>query len=471
MAAIGVRGAPHMLADGAVVFLIVLAASLFGILTRPLGFLAAFWPANAILLGLFVRHPRLARAPGWIGAVAGYFAADLLTGGQILLTAWLTAANLAGVVVGTVLFRKVSTEDRQLRRPLSVLYLFGILIAVASASAMVGAGAAPAFFDRDLLSGAAFWFTTELANGIIVLPVVLTAPRLSLRVPGLAAGLRREGQPLWLGAAPAAALAGSVILGFAIGGPGAVAFPAPALLWCALSYPLFATVLLTMLVSVWHLVAVSLGLFTPETAHLDGPTVSGRLGIMLLALGPLTVASINAARNALLQRLERLATYDVLTGALTRAIFLQRGGMILAQPERWAPVSVLMLDIDRFKQINDTYGHAAGDKVLVAFSELIRQSLRERDLFGRIGGEEFAMVLPNTSLDQAGLVAERLRANVEMLSIALADCRSLGITVSIGLAHDPRVKPESLDRLLATADHALYDAKNGGRNRIVVAAS
>lgn len=469
MAAIGGRVAWHMLADGTVAFLIVLAASLFGILTRPLGFLAAFWPANAILLGLFVRHPRLARAPGWIGAVAGYFAADLMTGGQIPLTAWLTAANLTGVVVGTMLFRMVSLEDRQLRRPLSVLYLFGILVVAAAAAAMVGAGAAPVYFDRGLLSGAAFWFTTELANGIIVLPVVLTAPRLSLRVPRLAASPRREGQPLWLGAAPAAALAGSVILGFAIGGPGAVAFPVPALLWCALSYPLFATVLLTMLVSIWHLVAVSLGFFTPETAHLDGPTVSGRLGIMLLALGPLTVASINTAKNALLQRLERLATYDVLTGALTRAIFLQRGGMILSQPERWAPVSVLMLDIDRFKQINDTYGHAAGDKVLVAFSELACQSLRERDLFGRIGGEEFAVVLPNTPPDQAWLVAERLRANVEKLAIALADCRSLGITVSIGLAHDPQTKPESLDRLLAAADHALYNAKNGGRNRIMVA--
>lgn len=459
--------APHFVTVATITFAVVLISSLFGILTRPVGFLASFWPANAVLLGLFVRCPSFSSPPGWIAATVAYFAADLMTGGHIVLTAWLTAANLAGVATGVALFRLVSEDDRRLRRPLSVLFLFGFLTAAAAAAAVVGAGAAPIYFGKDVVTGVAFWFTTELANGIIVLPVILTAPRPSMEL----VRLRRpkDAFGLLLRAAPAITLLVSILIGFFVGGPGALAFPAPALLWCALTYPLFPTVVLTMLVSIWHLVAVSLGFFTPEIAHLDAPTMSGRLGIMLLALGPLTVASINAARSDLLKRLEILATYDTLTGALTRAAFLQRGSELLVGIH--SSCVVLMLDIDRFKEINDTYGHAAGDKVLVSLSKVARQSLRDRDLFGRVGGEEFAAILPETSIDEAMHVAERLRGNIERMHIALERAVALKITASIGITHQLEPGPALLDRLLSTADQALYQAKAAGRNRVVNAAS
>nr|WP_314075214.1 diguanylate cyclase [uncultured Roseococcus sp.] len=461
------RAPQGTLAGAAIVFTVVLAACLFGIGTRPLGFLAAFWPANALLLGIFVRFPHLQSPAGWIAAAAGYLAADFMTGGEPLPTLWLTAANMAEVATGSVLFRMVSEEDRRLRRPSSVLYLFGILVVASMAAGVVGAGAAPLFFDSDFLSGMAFWVTTELTNSIIVLPVVLTAPSLwpmlqQMRLPEDRVTLLRC-------AAPALTLLASVVVGALVGGPGASTFHAPALLWCALSYPIFPSVVLTMMVSIWHLIAISLGFFASQVTHHDGYMISGRLGIMLLALAPLTVASINLARNELLARLEQLATYDMMTGALSRAAFMQRGSALISQPMRSGPYAVLMLDIDRFKQINDTYGHAAGDRVLSAFSACVRSSLREADLFGRVGGEEFSVILPNTPREDALRVAERVRANVEGLPIPIEAGAPLHITVSIGITHQPRPGPGPtlLDALISAADRALYIAKGEGRNQIV----
>ena len=106
-----------------VVGVMILMASLFGILTRPMGFLAAFWPANAILLGLMVCMPRLANPWGWLGALAGYLLADFSTGGEITVTFWLTFANMAGAFTGYLLYRPMSGVDRRLGRPQSVLYL------------------------------------------------------------------------------------------------------------------------------------------------------------------------------------------------------------------------------------------------------------------------------------------------------------------------------------------------------------
>lgn len=443
---------------------VVFLACIFGILTRPMGFLAAFWPANAVLLGLMVRWPKMAGIAGWIGALVGYIGADLLSGNSLELAAWLTGANLVGVGVGVTLFRHLSREDMQLKHPLSVLYMFAVLCCSAAATAFVGAGVAPVFFGRDLVSGLAFWFTTELVNAIIVMPVILTANFSWLRRL-----LRRRPKYDRLHVlnqfAPLGALALSLTIGLWVGGPGAVAFPSPALLWCALTYPFFLTVLLTMLVSSWHLIAITLGVFAYHQA-IDGATMSDRLGVMLLALGPLTVASINAARTALVAQLERQVSHDALTGSLSRKAFLTRAATKL--DERDVPVNVMMLDLDKFKDINDRFGHATGDRVLVAFASTIRKQLREQDCFGRIGGEEFAIVLSGMPQNLAATIAERLRAAIETLRLPLEEGAVLSFTVSIGLVHCERAKhtASSLDHMLAAADRALYMSKDKGRNQV-----
>ena len=459
----------HALSVFLLIMAVVFAASLFGILTRPLGFLAAFWPANALLLGLFVRVPRLASPWGWLGAVAGYVAADLVSGGQLSLTLWLTAANLAGVFVGYLLFLRLGADDRLLRRPQSVLYLFGICICVGVATALVGAGIAPMVFEQSLLKGVEFWFTTELVNNLIVLPVMLTAPAWPIALLRSTRTVRRLQVDL-MRLAPLVALLLSLAAAMLVRGPGAITFPIPALLWCALTYSLFGAVLLTLGVSVCILIAVSLGVLhthVPTSLAYIDETVSMRLGVVFLALGPLMVASINAARNELLRSLDYAANHDSLTGTLMRRAFISRSDACIEQQRsKQGSVAVLMLDIDHFKRINDGYGHAVGDRALERFVAAISPVLRAEDLLGRMGGEEFAVLMPGVSLDSALRIAERLREQVQHQQVQLDDGAALSMTVSIGL-HWQAHAAADLRQMLLVADQALYQAKAAGRNQTI----
>ncbi|MBP2291468.1 GGDEF domain-containing response regulator [Azospirillum rugosum] len=164
--------------------------------------------------------------------------------------------------------------------------------------------------------------------------------------------------------------------------------------------------------------------------------------------------------------LRRMATTDPLTGLWNRRRFLELAEGELSRLRRYArPVSVLMLDIDHFKAINDTHGHAAGDEALCRLADRCRAELRETDHLGRLGGEEFAIVLPETGLGEAVEVAERLRLSLSDMPVRLGDT-TLHMTVSIGVAAC-RDGDASIDRALGRADRALYAAKGGGRNRVV----
>ena len=168
------------------------------------------------------------------------------------------------------------------------------------------------------------------------------------------------------------------------------------------------------------------------------------------------------------RELERLAQVDPLTGVFSRRHFMALAEKELARTSRYGgPLSVLMLDVDHFKKVNDTHGHQVGDRVLNTLGEVFCGILREVDMVGRIGGEEFAMVLPATSVGQAGEVAERLRRAVERREIALERGLPLYVTVSIGVA-SLAAAGVNIDTLMGRADQALYEAKNQGRNRVRV---
>jgi len=451
----------------AIVMGVVLAASLFGILTRPVGFLAAFWPANAILLGLMARNPHYATIAGWSGAFAGYLAADLATGGQLGVTLWLTAANMAGAMTGFLLFRLLSEENRRLRRPQSVLYLFAVCSIAALVAALIGGGVARALFGRDFLDGVKLWFTTELVNNLVILPFMLTFPGLAALVPRSVrlADFWPHGAKRLL---PALTLLASVGAGIVMGGPGALAFPVPGLIWCALSYSMFATAFITMLLCGWLMIAVSSGLLLiPLLPDALASTSSIRLGVALIALGPLTVASINALRDDLMVRLTRAANYDSLTGVLSRGAFLGRMSDVI---EAGRPAALLLLDVDHFKRVNDRYGHAGGDRVLVELARLVSFQLRRGDIFGRIGGEEFAILLPGADVAEAQSIAERIRKVVRSAKVKMPSSVSARISVSIGIASCEPKSRASTDDVMAAADVALYAAKSEGRDRVQVAA-
>ena len=162
------------------------------------------------------------------------------------------------------------------------------------------------------------------------------------------------------------------------------------------------------------------------------------------------------------------AMVDPLTGIANRRSFLQDAAQLAkrhrANPR---PTAVLLIDLDHFKSINDRFGHALGDRVLEIFAETARQSVRSTDLLGRLGGEEFAAVLYDTSRDKAVAVAERIRESFAQAAQEV-DGRPVCATVSIGLVH---CEEPALDvpELLAQADQALYFAKEHGRNRVEVA--
>lgn len=165
--------------------------------------------------------------------------------------------------------------------------------------------------------------------------------------------------------------------------------------------------------------------------------------------------------------IELLANTDGLTGAVSRRHFHELGGRELSRAARNGQrLAVMILDIDHFKSVNDAHGHAAGDLVLQAFARTCQAQLRGTDVLGRLGGEEFAVLLPDTDLAGASIVAERIRASVAGAPVAAGDNPRIGITVSIGIAARTAAGA-SLDALLVAADEALYAAKHGGRNRAV----
>jgi diguanylate cyclase (GGDEF)-like protein len=189
----------------------------------------------------------------------------------------------------------------------------------------------------------------------------------------------------------------------------------------------------------------------------DAVTIVSSLGFLLMH------------RERQEQSIEALAMTDPLTGAYNRRSLFDIGEKELARAIRTGTaVSVVILDLDHFKRVNDTHGHVAGDAVLTRFVDVVRGCLRRGDLLTRYGGEEFCVLLPGEASTPASAVAERIRAAVEA-SVFVADGRSISVTTSAGVASlRPGATPD-LSSLVSRADEALYVAKRDGRNRVVVA--
>lgn len=168
------------------------------------------------------------------------------------------------------------------------------------------------------------------------------------------------------------------------------------------------------------------------------------------------------------QNLWLLATTDALTGLPSRRNFLLRGASEIARSQRLQlPVALLMIDADHFKNVNDHYGHEAGDAVLKALALILQNHTRKTDLIGRLGGEEFAVLLPGVALDGARETAERLLREVAAQVVRVED-KPIRFTVSIGVAASGQ-ENLLIDALLRRADQALYQAKAAGRNRLMLA--
>lgn len=442
---------------------LIFAACLVGIFARPIGFLSVFWPANALLLGLLVRYPRLARPPAWVAAAVGYVAADLVTGSTWSMALWLNGANLLGATTGWLVLRRLDERIRRLQRTISALYLLLAALAASAVGALAGCGAAPVYFNSpwtDLLS---LWFSTELMNYMLIVPVVLAAPRADDPPPAT------QEVPLIWRVAPVSSLLLAEGVRTVIGGPGMLAFVVPGLLWCALSYSPFVSSLLSLVVCLWTMAGVATGVLNFTPAHASD-VFSLRVGVTLLALGPLAVACASAARAEALRRLDHAVRHDDLTGVLARRALLKQGDRLLVRYQRESTgLAVMMVDVDHFKQVNDQHGHGAGDRLLVSIAQTMARALRPHDALGRMGGEEFAAVLPGVSPTEAQAIAERVRSAVEQQALDPVEDGPQRATVSIGLVHSATMGSDAdMDTLLLAADAALYRAKAEGRNRVMV---
>lgn len=168
-------------------------------------------------------------------------------------------------------------------------------------------------------------------------------------------------------------------------------------------------------------------------------------------------------------RLEQLTRTDELTGLNNRRFFMEMLRNEFRRSERYGTSIVyVMVDIDHFKRVNDSYGHLMGDRALVAVSQVLMRTARAQDVIGRFGGEEFAIIMPQTELKGGELAAQRHRRLVEEEPILL-DEGVLHITASFGVAQFPRADVRRVEDLIELADQALYKAKDAGRNRVAVA--
>jgi diguanylate cyclase (GGDEF)-like protein len=193
--------------------------------------------------------------------------------------------------------------------------------------------------------------------------------------------------------------------------------------------------------------------------------------LSLLSLGvTLHLSRLLAALDRRQDDLEHLATVDTMTGALNRAAFFAALSRESDRAARYGtPLTAMMFDLDFFKRINDAYGHAVGDEALKLFAAAVASELRNVDAFGRIGGEEFVALLPNTAVGAAQQLAERLREKVALIRIESEAHDAVRFTVSVGVAELAREGDwvEGGDAMLKRADEALYEAKKSGRNRVL----
>ncbi|MFT5759885.1 MAG: diguanylate cyclase (GGDEF)-like protein [Alteromonadaceae bacterium] len=171
---------------------------------------------------------------------------------------------------------------------------------------------------------------------------------------------------------------------------------------------------------------------------------------------------LQVGQLSMLMKLYRESTVDPLTKLINRRVLLR---MAQKNDEYHKVYSVVMFDLDRFKRVNDNYGHVVGDKVLVTVANIIKKELRATDIIARFGGEEFVAVLPETKLDDANIIASRVAVAIRQKIITLDDGNELNVTASVGVTQ--RKQEENLDDALKRADDFLYFAKDNGRDQVI----
>jgi diguanylate cyclase (GGDEF)-like protein len=467
--------------------------------------IAIFWLPNGVLLAALLLAPVRAWPAYLLAAVLAEVAADLPVF-SLAQALGFAAINLFECLLAATLLRRVA-RPYSFDRLRNVVWFGAIALLLAPAlAALLGAG----IYARDAAPGASFWLYWRIwwfgdSLGLL------------LAVPLLLCWLSSKREIRWWRAleatgvvASAAALAWWVFM--ADGGRpapliGSPFLLLPVLLWPAVRFGVRETAAVGLLVAIIVILANLSGLgpfvsASPVATVLKLQEYLATLLFSALALAALlqelrdrnasllarerelsasqeAVRQLNQelesrvrARTEELQRanqlLEQLASVDALTGASNRRHFLEIARIEVDRAQRLGrPLAAIMLDLDHFKEVNDRHGHEAGDRVLQTFANAVHATLRSSDIFARLGGEEFMLLLPGQTQEEACALAERLRSLTA--SLDCVECPE-GITVSIGVATLGPEGAHDLHELMRQADGALYLSKHAGRNRVSVAA-
>lgn len=443
---------------------LVFIANLIGIWAAARFPHAGIWPANAILLGILATQPKSNNVITWVLSIAAYMVATLLFVGGFGQAALLTALNLITVVVGLLLIRAFTSRLSPVTKPADVVTLFAVMIAAAATAGVIGGLVTDQSIDGDWMARVLLRSATEFLNLAVFLPLV---------IGGLIQGpppqkLTRDRGILFRHGVALAVLVGSCLLMVALPGPGSYVLYLPALIWCATRVRARVAFGLSACAALWTVTAVAaqVVLLGPDHSHISSNwgMASFRMGVGAVSMAVIAVVALNAFwRRTHYEQLAR-ANYDSLTGLLNRTQFYESAKFSLEQESDGTSNIAIAIEIDRFNALNETRGQPASDRVLQTVAELLTANIRRGDIVGRLGGEEFAILLPGAGIDEGNRVAERMRESIAAESFS-HDAGDFTTSVSIGLVEFPA--PSDFSRMLSLADEALYEAKAAGRNRVV----
>ncbi|HDY9239607.1 TPA: diguanylate cyclase [Klebsiella pneumoniae] len=445
--------------DALVLFTLTLLLHFLGAMLRLVQELSFFWPLNAVMAGIFARYVWLNRSYFYAVCFAAMLVYDGLTSrwGMGFASLLINFSNIVFIVTLAQLVLWDKRRADSMPGPINALNLFCFCLLAALLCAAVGALGSVDVERATFVPQLADWFSEQFSTAVLILPFILT-----LTLPSALSGFRFR-QLL-----PVLALVLSIALGVAVGGAGSITFPLPALIWCAVRYPLPLTCLLTFLTGIGEilLVANSLIHFSPDARMQPWQLFSTRLGIAAMLISPVIVASSVEAINTLVKQLALRADFDFQTRVYSRS------GLSEALKRQTLPadklLTVMVLDIDGFKRVNDALGHEGGDCVLTQFAQQVRQLVGEQGMVARIGGEEFAVAAVVDSAQQGYLLAEKIRHGVESQPFGLGQ-NPIHLTISLGLetreVGHARIT-ELFNQLLLAADDEMVKAKQSGRNQI-----
>ena len=457
-----------------------LATALGGLaISRQAGNVATLWPPNGVLVAALLLTPQRRWREVLVAGAIGSLVANLFNDNTLVAASSITVANLVEALIAASIIRHQTGRRVLFQHSTDVVVLIFASITAALVAGALSATSAKLLMNAPFTTIFIKWVLGDVLGLLIVMPIAVIAHDLVRRGPDLMMSRHTQGEA----AAILAGVCGVSIAVFAPNMPPVQFLVMPTVLLASFRLGPLGAALSTSIVAVigslGTVLAAKAGALQADEITLRVFNFQLNLAVLFLTALPIGSAMAQRAQleRDLVEEKERadrfaaemaaLANVDDLTGLATRRYFLDQLDNMAATARRVKqPLSLAMIDIDHFKPINDRFGHAVGDAVLMAIGAACRSAVRSDDVIGRLGGEEFAMLMPLTDSETAYRIVDRLREAVAAIAIPTSDGRTVSVTISVGMA---MFADQQIDRLLLDADRALYLAKERGRNRIVLA--